>query len=108
MIESVRGVVETCSTDAVVLRLGSVSLRLGVTGETVRSLKPGSPAELFTHLYMREDVLALYGFATLEERSLFEELMGVTGVGPRAALGFLSAFTPTGLREAIAAEDITR
>lgn len=108
MIERVRGMVETCTADSAVLRLGQVSIRLGVTGETVRGLKPGEPAELFTHLYMREDVLALYGFGTLEERVLFEELMGVTGVGPRAAVGFLSAFTPSGLREAIEAEDITR
>jgi Holliday junction DNA helicase RuvA len=108
VIESLRGVIESCSADSAVLRLGGVSIRLGVTGETVRSLHPGDAAELFTHLYMREDVLALYGFATLEERSLFEELMGVTGVGPRAALGFLSSFTPSGLRDAIEQEDITR
>lgn len=108
MIESVRGVVESCSLDAAVLRLGSVSLRLGVTRETVHSLKPGQTAELFTHLYLREDVLALYGFASQEERALFEELMSVSGVGPRAALGFLSTFTPSGLREAIEHEDLTR
>jgi Holliday junction DNA helicase RuvA len=53
-------------------------------------------------------VIALYGFATLEERSLFEELMSVTGVGPRSALGFLSLFSPEGLREAIAEEDYVR
>jgi Holliday junction DNA helicase RuvA len=57
---------------------------------------------------MREDVLSLFGFATIEERSLFEELLGVSGVGPRAALGFLSVFTPAGLREAIDGEDLTR
>lgn len=108
MIESVRGIVEGCSVDAVVLRLGSVSVRLGIPGETVRALKPGQAAELFTHLHMRDDVLALYGFGTQEERSLFEELLGVSGVGPQSALGFLSLFSPTALREAIANEDITR
>src|SRR5581483_4197638 len=108
MIESIRGVVESCSADGAVLRLGGISLRLGVTGETVRLLKPGQVAELFTHLYLRDEVVALYGFATPEERRVFEELMGVTGVGPRSALGFLSIFTPEGLREAIANEDYTR
>jgi Holliday junction DNA helicase RuvA len=108
MIESLRGVIEIYSVDFAVIRLGNVSVRLGITAETARSLRPGEPAELFTHLYMREDVLSLFGFATREERGLFEELLSVTGVGPRAALGFLSTFTPTGLREAIDAEDLTR
>jgi Holliday junction DNA helicase RuvA len=108
MIESLRGVIDTCTVDSAVLRLGGVSIRLGITAETARTLRPGEPAELFTHLYMREDVLSLFGFATLEERGLFEELLGVTGVGPRAALGFLSTFTPSGLREAVDAEDLTR
>lgn len=108
MIESVRGVVESCSADAAVLRLGSISVRVGVAGETLRALQPGRQAELFTHLYVREEVVALYGFGSQDERTLFEELMGVSGIGPRAALGFLSLFTPTGLREAIANEDVTR
>jgi len=108
MIESIRGIVELCTVDAAVLRLGGISIRLGVTGEALRSLQPGQPAELHTYLYMREGLAALYGFASVEERRLFEELMGVTGVGPRAALGFLSIFSPTGLREAIANEDLTR
>ncbi|HWE60908.1 MAG TPA: Holliday junction branch migration protein RuvA, partial [Chloroflexota bacterium] len=90
------------------LRLGGISLRLGVAGETAQMLRPGQPAELFTHLYLREEVVALYGFATAEQRSIFEELMGVTGVGPRSALAFLALFTPDGIREAIAHEDYTR
>jgi len=108
VIESLRGIVESCSVDAAVVRVGNICLKLGVTSETVHTLQPGAAAELFTHLYMREDVLALYGFGTREERSLFEELMGVTGVGPKAALGFLSTFTPSALREAIEQEDVAR
>lgn len=108
MIESIRGVVESCSHDTAVVRLGGLSLRLGVTTETGSRLRPGEQAELFTHLYLREEIVALYGFATQEERTLFEELMGVSGVGPRAALGFLSTFSPGALREAIEHEDLVR
>ncbi|MGH2346610.1 MAG: Holliday junction branch migration protein RuvA [Chloroflexota bacterium] len=108
MIEAIRGIVETCQPDTDVLRLGYVSIRVAVTAETARGLRPGDHASLFTHLYLREDLVALYGFASAEERSLFEELMGVTGVGPKAALGFLSTFTPQGLRDAIEQEDLTR
>jgi Holliday junction DNA helicase RuvA len=108
VIESLRGQVETCAPDSTVLRLGSVSLRLGITAQTAHTLRPGEQTELFTHLYMREDLLLLFGFASREERSLFEELLGVTGVGPKVALGLLSGFTPAGLRDAIEREDVTR
>jgi len=108
MIESLRGVVEACSADAAVLRLGAVSVRLGISAETAKGLRPGERAELFTHLFLREELLALYGFSSREERAMFEELLGVSGVGPKVALGFLSTFTPTGLREAIDGEDVAR
>jgi Holliday junction DNA helicase RuvA len=108
MIESLRGVVETCSADSAVLRLGAVSVRLGISAETAKGLRPGERAELFTHLFLREELLALYGFSSREERAMFEELLGVSGVGPKVALGFLSSFTPTGLREAIDGEDVAR
>jgi holliday junction DNA helicase RuvA len=108
MIEAIHGIVETCQPDAAVLRLGYISIRLAITAETARELRPGDRVSLFTHLFLREDLAALYGFASAEERSLFEDLMGVSGVGPKAALGFLSAFTPQGLRDAIEQEDLTR
>ncbi len=108
MIEALHGLVETCEPDSAVLRLGYVSVRVGITAETAQALRPGERASLLTYLHLREDVMALYGFATTEERSLFEELMGVSGVGPKVALGFLSAFTPQSLREAIDQEDVTR
>lgn len=64
MIESLRGEVETCSADAAVLRLGAVSVRLGISAETAKGLRPGERAELFTHLFLREELLALYGFSS--------------------------------------------
>jgi Holliday junction DNA helicase RuvA len=108
MIEAIHGIVETCQPDAAVLRLGYISLRVAITAETARGLRPGERISLYTHLFLREDLAALYGFGSVEERSLFEDLMGVSGVGPKAALGFLSAFTPQGLRDAIEQEDLTR
>jgi holliday junction DNA helicase RuvA len=108
MIEAIHGIVETCQPDAAVLRLGYISLRVAITAETARGLRPGERVSLYTHLFLREDLAALYGFGSVEERSLFEDLMGVSGVGPKAALGFLSAFTPQGLRDAIEQEDLTR
>src|SRR5438874_668533 len=58
-----------------------------------------------THTVVREDALQLYGFATAEERELFELLLGVSGVGPKVALAILSGSTPAELRRAIVRED---
>jgi Holliday junction DNA helicase RuvA len=62
----------------------------------------GKEVELHTHLYLREDILALYGFATAEELGLFQSLIGVRGVGPKLALALLSALPPDQLTLAIA------
>ena len=60
------------------------------------------------HTVVREDALALFGFATAEERELFELLLGVSGVGPKVALAIVSGSTPTELRRAIARDDVKR
>ena len=57
---------------------------------------------------VREDAFALYGFLSLEEKGLFEKLIGVSGIGPKVALSALSSFTPAALAEAIAAQDVAR
>src|SRR5579875_3714071 len=68
----------------------------------------GQPVHLYTHLYLREDVVSLYGFLTPDERGLFQQLLEVSGVGPRLALAILSAMSPAAFREAIASEQPER
>lgn len=109
MIAGIKGTVELLGPDHVIVGVGGVSLRVfaptstlgqvGAVGETVR---------LHTHLYLREDNLALYGFATADELRLFELLLGVTGIGPRAALSLLSALPPRDLAAAIASGNADR
>ena len=60
---------------------------------------------LETHLHVREDALQLFGFASADERLLFEQLLGVTGVGPKVALAIVSAYAPAELRRAIVTDD---
>jgi len=67
--------------------------------------QPGAQVLLFTHLHVREDVLALYGFRTFEELSLFQTLIGVSGIGPKLALSMLSAMRVDQLTAAIASGD---
>jgi Holliday junction DNA helicase RuvA len=107
MIQTVRGPVEERGADYVVLSVGPVSLRVLTTTQTLSDIGgQEAPVQLHTYLYMREDVLALYGFATTAERALFERLIGVTGVGPRVALNLLSGFTPERLSAAIDTDDV--
>jgi Holliday junction DNA helicase RuvA len=68
----------------------------------------GGEITIEIHTVVREDTLALYGFATAEERELFELLLGVSGVGPKVALAIVSGSTPVELRRAIARDDVKR
>lgn len=107
MIDCIRGRLSECGEDWVVVDLGAVALRVQSTGSTLKALgSPGSQASLFTYLHLRDDVMALYGFATREERATFERLIGVTGIGPRAAQAMLSALSPTALFSAIDGENV--
>src|SRR5207237_4960410 len=69
---------------------------------------PGEEATVETYLHVREDALQLYGFASTDERTLFELLLGVSGVGPKVALAIVSGSPPAELRRAIARDDIKR
>ncbi|HEX77057.1 MAG TPA: Holliday junction branch migration protein RuvA [Dehalococcoidia bacterium] len=107
MIAGLKGILEWRGDDGVVVRVGGVSLRVHVPTSTLSRLgSVGDEVELHTHLYIREDQLALYGFATPEELSLFQVLIGVSGVGPRSALGMLSAVSPEELSLAIASGNV--
>jgi Holliday junction DNA helicase RuvA len=76
------------------------------TPDTLATLKPGEPAKVATSLVVREDSLTLFGFATDDERNVFELLQTASGVGPRLALAMLAVHSPDALRRAVAAEDL--
>jgi len=105
MISSVRGLVLSAVGSTAVLEVGGVGLAVQVTPNTALSLRHGTEARLLTTLLVREDSLTLYGFATAEELSVFELLVGVTGVGPKSALGVLAVLTPNQVAQAVAGED---
>jgi Holliday junction DNA helicase RuvA len=109
VIASVRGPVLLRGPDHVVLEAAGVGYRLAVSALTLRAVPPvGREATLLAHLVVREDVMALYGFASEEERALFLLLVGVQGVGPKVALAVLSGGTPRELLNAIASGDTGR
>ncbi|MFH1141017.1 MAG: Holliday junction branch migration protein RuvA [Chloroflexota bacterium] len=103
MITSVHGTLESIGADHVVVRVGGIGLQVYVPGpvtETVGAV--GQQVTLYTTLLLRDEVLMLFGFPTSQGKRLFDLLLGVSGVGPRLAMGILSAFTPDEAAIAIA------
>jgi holliday junction DNA helicase RuvA len=110
VIALVAGEVAVRRPDHVVIETaGGVGYRLAVSAETLRNVPAvGRPVSLLTHLVVRDDALALYGFATEEERDLFLMLIGVQSVGPKVALAVLGGGSPRELVRALAAGDVAR
>lgn len=109
MIASVRGTLIAIAADHAVIETGGVGWMIYAPRQVLAALGDiGTEARLFTYLLVREDALTLYGFESVEQRQLFETLLGVTGVGPQAALNLLSSGTTDELRLAIATGDVAR
>lgn len=93
-----------------VIDCGGVGYRLTVSQNTLAALDRASAREskvkLYTYMAVREDDVELFGFYTEEELTAFRQLIGVSGIGPKAAMGVLSAFTPDGLARAVCTEDV--
>ena len=106
MIAYLRGVVAAIAPDLAVLEVGGVGLAVRCAPATLAALRLGDAARLSTSLIVREDELTLYGFADDDERSVFELLQSVSGVGPRLAQAVLSVLAPDDLRRAVAADDL--
>ncbi len=109
MIALLRGEVAVRRSDHVVVLAGGVGYRLAVSAETLRQVPAvGRQVTLHSHLVVRDDALALYGFAGEQERDLFLALIGVQSVGPKVALAVLSGGTPRELLTAVASGDVAR
>ncbi len=107
MIAAVRGRLEQMGVDFVLVEVGGVTLRVFVPISLISDLgEIGREVKLYTHLYVREDQLALYGFKTIDQLSLFELLITVAGVGPKAALNVLSKEEVGAVHLAIAQENV--
>src|SRR3954471_20029002 len=106
MIAAITGTVAAVGTDSAVVEVGGVGLAVQCTPATLAALRPGDPVRLATALVVREDSLTLFGFATDDERAVFDPLQPVAGVGPRLAQAVLSVHSPDAVRAAVATDDI--
>ncbi len=108
MIARLRGTPVGGGADGLVLDVNGVGYLVHATPSALRRADKGAELTVETYLHVREDALQLYGFADAEERVLFEQLLSVSGVGPKVALAIVSGSPPAELRRAIALDDTAR
>jgi Holliday junction DNA helicase RuvA len=107
MIVALEGILESRGIDSAVIKVGPLSLRIHIPQPTLNQLGTvGNKIYLHTHLYVKEDNIALFGFASEPDLLLFQNLISVAGIGPRAAMGLLSALNPEQLISAITGGDV--
>jgi Holliday junction DNA helicase RuvA len=104
MISSIHGEILNIDSDGLVINIGGIGFKVLVPESINVKSKTGDNIFLFTHLIVREDLLALYGFESEDEREIFIQLLGVNGVGPRIALGILSSLSVDTVRKAVLSE----
>jgi Holliday junction DNA helicase RuvA len=107
MISSLHGKIESLGSDQAIINVGGIGFQVYMPTTALTTLGiPGDEVNIFTHLHLREDNVALYGFTTAEELWLFETLITVSGLGPRLALAMLSSLSPEQITTAIATGSI--
>lgn len=106
MFSYIRGELAEINTDHIVVEAGGIGYMLAVSGQTMNELPAvGADVKVHTYLYLREDLVMLYGFLDRDELEVFKLLIGVSGIGPKGAMGILSALTPDDLRFAVLSGD---
>lgn len=107
MYNYIKGTLAAVEAGRVVLENNGIGYELGVSGNTLADAKEiGREMKLYTYLYVREDVFALYGFSRAEEKTLFMRLIEISGVGPKLAMQILGGYDLSTLTVAIATGDV--
>ena len=106
MYAYIKGTLAYKHNDSIVVEANGVGYKINTSLSTIESAGPeGSEVKVFTHLYVREDILSLYGFVSQEELGMFELLITVSGVGPKAAVSMISAISPSKFGLAVITDD---
>ncbi len=107
MIAFLKGVLAARTADSAIIEVAGVGYAVGMSANALSKLPDvGQSVQVHTYLQVRDDGISLFGFISQEEKSLFERLISVSGVGPKVALAALSSFTAPDLVSAIAAQDV--
>ena len=105
MIAFIKGTAAYVDTEGVIIDNQGIGYQVKTPSSIVEKVSVGDQVQLYTHLYVREDMLALYGFLSKEELHTFQVLLGVNGIGPKVALSVLSTMTVSQLYYAVFSED---
>ena len=105
MFHYLEGIITIVNPSLVVVDIGGIGYACTTTANTLSRLETGKKARLYTYCNIREDAFDIYGFIDLSEKRCFELLLGVSGVGPKAAVSILSSSTPASLALAIVSDD---
>ncbi len=105
MIAYLEGKILNKGNGFIILRAGNIGYKIFVNANLYSNLAAGQETEIYTHQYVREDALDLYGFRNMEELEMFELLLSISGIGPKTALGVLATGSVADVRESIARGD---
>lgn len=106
MYSYIRGELAEINVDNIVIDVGGIGYAVCISGQAANDLPPvGDTIKVHTFLYIREDIMMLYGFLEKDEMEMFKQLISVSGIGPKGAIGILSALSTDDLRFAILSGD---
>ena len=106
MISFIKGELDNIYEDGIVIENGGIGYDIKVPLSVMNELpSTGEEVKIYTYLYVREDILCLYGFLSRDDLQVFKLLITVNGIGPKGALGILSTISPDDLRFAVLADD---
>lgn len=106
MISFIRGRAADMTETSVILEAGNIGYEIFMTGNALSRIHIGEELKIHTYFQVREDAMQLFGFLNKDDLQVFKLLLGVNGVGPRAALGVLSGITADELRFAVLSDDV--
>lgn len=107
MISFIRGIVDEVTETSVILEAGNIGYEIFMTGPAMEQVgRMKQEVKIYTYFHVREDAMQLYGFLTRDDLRMFRLLLGVNGIGPKAALGVMSGITADELRFAVLSDDV--
>ena len=106
MIAYLKGILEEIGNDYILVEVNNIGYQVKVSARVIEEMPSiGNPVKIHTYTYVREDILALYGFLSKEDLEMFLLLLAVNGVGPKGALGILSVFSAREIKFSILSQD---
>lgn len=107
MYAYINGAVDSVFSDRAIVEAAGVGYELLCSANTLKKIAAGTTAKLYTHLYLAEGIMCLYGFYDTAEREMFRRLIGITRVGPKLALAVLSLLTPSDVAAAVLTQNVS-